>query len=193
MGEDMGAPVIIKSQVIAKSKYFAIEEMQLRFHNGEERVYERLQEVKTQSVIILPMLDSSSIILVKEYAVGVDGYILGLPKGRLECGESHIEGANRELMEEIGYGARILRVLAELTLAPGHLCHKITVVLAENLYENRMSGDEPERLEVIKVSMNELDDLILRGEFTEARSLAALCMLKSEISRKDICDPRVCQ
>lgn len=186
MGEGMSAPEIINSQVVARSKYFAIEEMQLRFHNGEERIYERLQEVKTQSVIILPMLDASTIMLVREYAVGVNSYVLGFPKGRLERGESHMEGANRELMEELGHGARDLRVLTELTLAPGHLCHKITVVLAENLYKNRLLGDEPESLEVVQVSLDSLDELILRGDLTEARSLAALCILKSVLSKEAI-------
>lgn len=179
----MSAPEIIDSRVIARSKYFAIEEMQLRFCNGEERVYERLQETETRSVIVLPMLDSSTVLLVREYAVGVHGYVLGFPKGRIEPGEGCLEGANRELMEEVGYGAGKLKIMTELTLAPGHLCHKITVVLAENLYKNRLIGDEPESLEAVPLSFEQLDDLISKGEFNEARSLAALCILRNELSR----------
>ena len=45
-------------------------------------------------------------LLVREYAAGVHRYELGLVKGRIDAGESPVEAANRELMEEAGYGAR---------------------------------------------------------------------------------------
>ena len=57
--------------------------------------------------------------------------------------------ANRELMEEIGYGARKLRTLSRMTLAPGYFSHVTDVILAEDLYPQRATGDEPEPIDVV--------------------------------------------
>ena len=73
-----------------------------------------------------------------------DTYEVGLPKGRLEEGESILEAAQREMKEEIGYGARELTELTELSLAPGYMTHITHIVLARDLYPEKLEGDEPE-------------------------------------------------
>ena len=87
-------------------------------------------------------------VLIREYGAGVDEYQITLPKGAYEHGEDWRDAANRELKEEAGYGARKLTLLKRMTLSPGYMGHHITVALAEDLYEERLPGDEPEPLEV---------------------------------------------
>ena len=60
------------------------------------------------------------------------------------------QAANRELMEEAGYGARDIRSLRSITLAPGYMSHQTHLVLARDLYPQRLPGDEPEALEVCR-------------------------------------------
>lgn len=50
------------------------------------------------------------------------------------------------------------------------------IVIAQNLYEERLIGDEPEELEVIPWKLNQINALLATGECTEARSIAALFM-----------------
>ncbi len=59
------------------------------------------------------MRDDDTVLLVREYGVGLDHYELGLPKGRMDRDETAEQGANRELKEETGYGARQLKHLAQ--------------------------------------------------------------------------------
>ena len=120
------------------------------------------------------MLDRDTVLLVREYAAGVHRYELGLVKGRIDAGESPIEAANRELMEEAGYGARELSVLRDITLAPVYMSHATHLVLARDLYPQRLPGDEPEELEVVPWKLDDIDQLILREDFSEGRSIAAL-------------------
>jgi ADP-ribose diphosphatase len=124
------------------------------------------------------MLDVDTVLLIREYAAGVHRYELALPKGRVEAGEDMHVAANRELMEEVGYGARQLRTLNRLTLAPGYFSHVTDIILAEDLYPQRLEGDEPEPIEVIPWSLSRLDELLLREDCTEARSIAALYMAR---------------
>ena len=103
-------------------KRFKVERLDLEFSNGEKRTYERLRSQGLGAVIVVAMRDDDTVLLVNEYAAGLHHYELGLVKGRLEHGESVLEGAQRELMEEIGFGARDLVELTALSLAPGYIC-----------------------------------------------------------------------
>ena len=174
-------PKIIKQQTICKSQIFNIQAMDLKFSNGEERRYERLVPKNSGAVLIVPMLDVSTVLLIKEYAAGLDKYELGLPKGLIESGEEILDAANRELMEEVGYGAKKLTYINEVTLAPGYMSHSTHIVLAEDLYEKRLPGDEPEAIEVVPYPMENFTQLLQEPDFTEARSIAALFMAREQL------------
>ena len=98
-------PQILHVKEVARSRMFRIEQVDLRFANGVETQYERLVGATVGAVLIVPMQDADTVLLAREYAVGVDRYELGLPKGRVERGEDILETANRELMEEMGFAA----------------------------------------------------------------------------------------
>ena len=114
------APIILSNKLVASSSLFHIESIELLFSNGEKRIYERLKPTNRNAVMIVPINQNKEIILIKEYAVGTESYELGFPKGLIDLGESPIESANRELKEEIGYGAKKFVLLKETKLAPSY-------------------------------------------------------------------------
>jgi len=171
-------PVIHKREERPEKSMFRVEALDLEFSNGERRIYERLMSCGVGAVIIVAMPGPDTVLLVREYACGVHRYEVGLPKGRLEPGESHVEGANRELQEEVGFAAHDLKVLGELTLAPGYMTHATRVVLARDLYPSKLPGDEPEALEVIEWPIANLAELVRREDCTEGRTIAALYMAR---------------
>ncbi|HEY0333541.1 MAG TPA: ADP compounds hydrolase NudE [Stenotrophomonas sp.] len=150
------------------------QELDLEFSNGERRRYHRQISGGHGAVVVVPMLDDDTVLLVREYAAGVHRYELGLVKGRIDPGEMPLQAADRELKEEAGYGARRLDVLRAMTLAPTYMSHQSWLVVARDLYPERLAGDEPEELEVVPWKLAELDTLMLRDDFSEGRSLAAL-------------------
>lgn len=174
-------PRILHVREVARSRLFRIEQVDLRFSNGVETQFERLQANSPGAVLIVPMQDADTVLLVREYAVGLDRYELGLPKGRIEPGEDVLATANRELMEELGLGAQRLTRLAGLTVAPGYFGHVTQVVLAQDLYPDRREGDEPEPIETVPWRLSELDALLGRDDMTEARSIAALFMVRERM------------
>lgn len=174
-------PTILKRQVPTASRLFHVEELHLRFSNGAERTYERLCTKGSGAVLIVPMLDDDTVILVREYGVGVEDYQLGLPKGHVERGENLLDAANRELKEEVGYGAKQLIFLKEMTQSPSYMQHKTHIVLARELYPETLPGDEPEELETEQFKLSELSELIAREDFTEARSIAALYLTQTHL------------
>lgn len=155
-----------------------VEELDLEFSNGERRVYRRAPATGHGAVIVVPLVDDGTVLLVREYAAGTHRYELGLVKGAIDAGETPEQAANRELQEEAGYAARSLEVLRRISLAPTYMSHETTLVVARDLYPQRLPGDEPEPLDVVPWKLAELDQLILRPDFSEGRSIAALFVVR---------------
>ena len=175
-------PRILATHAADSTPFLRVERVDLEFANGERRTFERLMPSGLGAVIIVPMLDADTVLLVREYAVGVERYELGLPKGRLDRDETVEQGANRELKEEVGYGARRLRILTTLSLSPAYMTHMTHVVLAEGLYPERLPGDEPEELEVVPWKLSELHALLAREDVSEGRSIAALFIAREHLA-----------
>ena len=171
-------PSIFKRATVARSRLFRADEIHLRFSNGEERTYEKLCSGGPGAVLIVPLLDENTVLLVREYAAGIEDYHLALPKGAIDAGEQLLEAANRELKEEVGYGARKLQFLKKINLSPAYMEHGINVVLAWDLYAERLEGDEPEPIEVVPFPLADLLSLVMRPDVCEGRSIAALFLAR---------------
>ena len=178
----MPVPEIKDIRTIATSRFFRIEELDLEFANGEQRTYERLPGSGSAAVMVVPITDRGEMLLIREYAAGFHEIQLTLVKGAAEAGESLEEAANREMKEEVGFGARELYFIRKLNLAPGHMGFTINVFLAQGLYPDALPGDEPEPPEVVRWPLARLDELISRDDFREARAIAALCLIRQHLN-----------
>ncbi|MBU2967131.1 ADP compounds hydrolase NudE [Amphritea sp. 2_MG-2023] len=174
-------PDILKVTTTAKSRLFHVEEIDLRFSNGVERTYERLASRGLGAVMIAAIDEQQNVLLIQEYAVGLEDYLLTLPKGLIDPGEDALQAANRELKEEAGFGAERLEIIKEMTSAPNYMGHKITVVLAQGLYPCRLPGDEPEEMPVTHWPLSQLEELFSRDDFSEGRAIAALYMVRDQL------------
>lgn len=171
-------PQVTCSKIIADTNVFSVERIGLRFANGTAVDYERLHSNIHGIVMIIPLLDGEALLLVREYAAGVERYELGFPKGLMEEGESVKSAANREIKEEIGHGSQRLTVLKSVSVIPGYANLGTHIVLAEDLYPAQLPGDEPDPLEAVTWWVDELASLIAREDFTEARNIAAVYLLE---------------
>ncbi|MEE8387937.1 MAG: ADP compounds hydrolase NudE [Acidiferrobacterales bacterium] len=178
-------PIITSTRTLAETRLFRVEELNLRFSSGVEVTYERVLGSPYGAVMVVPLLDDNTVLLIREYAAGTERYELTLPKGRIEKDENPIDAANREIMEEVGYGARRLTRLKSLTEAPGYLRHETHLVVAEDLYAQKHEGDEPEEIEVVPWRLDDLDNLWSHTECTEARTIAALFLVRYDYHRKE--------
>jgi len=178
----VGVPEIKAIRTVARTRFFRIEELDLRFGNGVERTYERLPGVGTAAVMVVPVNEQGEILLIREYCAGFHELQLTLVKGAAEPGESLEEAANRELKEEIGMGARSIRFVKRLNIAPGHMGFTINVLLATGLFPESLPADEPEPPEVVPWPLEKLDELLCGPDFREARAIAALYLARPLIA-----------
>lgn len=181
----MGVPDIKAVRTIARSRFFRIEELDLEFANGVQRTYERLPGSGRAAVMVVALNAADELVLIREYAAGFHELQLTLVKGAVDDGESLEEAANRELKEEAGFGARRIEFIKKLNLAPGHMGFTINLLLARDLYPERLPGDEPEPPEVVTWPLAELDELIGGDEFREARAIAGLFLVRHHLQNED--------
>jgi len=136
------------------------------------------------------MLDEDRFTLIREYAPGVHGFVLSLPMGGVAESESLEDAARRELVEEVGYTAEHVTYLQTLSLVPTHLQHTICVCVATGLTPAEGEGDEFEPIVSHSYSMARLFELTTGGEFSEARSIAAVYLARDWLRGETLPDQR---
>lgn len=179
-------PKILSRETVTRSRLFQVEGVRLQFSNGEERDYEYLKGSEGMAVAVVALPDTEHALLVREYSAGRHSYELALPRGRIEPEEGVLEGANRELQEETGFAARELKIVKQMTLSPSYMSHSTSIVLARDLYSSPLPGDEPEPLELVYCSLADLESIALQDDFSEARSLAALFLVRGLLERGEL-------
>ena len=86
--------------------------------------------------------------------------MLEIPAGKLESGEDRIEAAKRELEEETGYIADHLQLIYEMYGSPGFSNEKLSIYFAKDLKKGHMNLDDDEFIELDRVHINEISNLL---------------------------------
>ena len=126
------------------------------------------------AVAIVPKLDASTYLLVRQYRQAVGESLLEIPAGTLEAGEAIEECAARELEEETGFRTGRLKRMFSQYLAPGYSSEVLHAFLAEDLEETKINPDEDEVIEIVRVPIRDVEAMILDGRIKDSKSIAAL-------------------
>lgn len=116
-------------EIVVRFRLFIVESVDLEFSNGVRRVYERMRLINREVVMIVSIVDDY-LILIREYVVGIEFYELGFSKGLIDSGESVYEVVNRELKEEVGFGANDLIFLKKFSMVSFYFFSKMNIVVA---------------------------------------------------------------
>ena len=176
-------PKILERRRNKVSRFFTVDELDLEISNNTRRTYDRLSG--GNGAILAVPFDGNDFYLTSEYACGFERYELGFVKGQIDAGEDGVTACNRELEEEIGFGAKnIVLLRREMTVAPGMLQLRMFTYLCTDLYPKILVGDEPEPIAIVKVSPAEARDLIfdVDSPLTESRAIACLTLAMRKLN-----------
>lgn len=176
-------PLVLSEKIVAQSRIFTVQSQALEFSNGTQVLYERLLGSEQGAVLIIPMLDDDTLLLIREFCIGVGRYELGFPKGKVDPGETWEAASIRESQEEVGYKPAQVRLLDSVSMAAGYMTHHTHIVLATGLTPEPCEGDEPEPLEVVPWKLDDWPALLQHPDFSEGRAYAALLLLLKETER----------
>ncbi|MGI9035881.1 MAG: NUDIX hydrolase [Pyrinomonadaceae bacterium] len=166
-------PEIISTEEIYKGRIFNVARETIL---EDSIIYQREIVSHNGSAVIVPVFADNRVALVRQYRHAAGKYLLELPAGSLENCENLETGARRELEEEIGAAAEKIEKLTEFYVSPGFLSEKMFVFLATGLKEVGQKLEADELLSIEKISFPEAFEMIRRGDFEDAKTIAGLIL-----------------
>jgi ADP-ribose pyrophosphatase len=126
------------------------------------------------AVALVPMVDNERVCLIKNERYAVGKTLLEVPAGTIDVGETPAQTAARELTEETGYRAGVIRPIREWYVSPGVLTERMHLFLCEDLHPGPTGHQPDERLETIIVRWHEALAMIDDGQIEDAKTILAL-------------------
>ncbi len=135
-------------------------------------------------VVVLPLDEEGKIVLVRQYRYPFGRTVLELPAGKNEPGEDPLFGAARELSEEIGATGTLIE-LGTLLSSPGFCNETLHLYLGKYLHFGQPHPDPNEFLEIVHLSFEEAEDMILSGELCDSKTVAGILKAKLWLEKRE--------
>lgn len=127
------------------------------------------------AVAVLPLTDKGEVICVRQYRYPFAEVLLEIPAGKLDSpDEDIIEAARRELREETGAVGGELIPLGTLYPSVAIFDEKIHMFAAVGFDMGETDRDEDEFMEVEKIPLSTLVEMVMSGEIRDAKTQTAV-------------------
>jgi len=124
--------------------------------------------------VVIPYLGNDIITMIHQYRYPVNRIMLELPAGKIDPGEAPKETIRRELAEETGYHAKIIRPVCQIHTCVGYSDELLYLYWADQLISSPQRPDADETIEVDTISISEAMKLVYCGKITDAKTLIGL-------------------
>jgi ADP-ribose pyrophosphatase len=169
-----------KFKQVFKGKIFTISQAKAIMPSGKVHIYEM---AKRMPVAMVFALDKGKIIITKEYRFNEKRFMWWIPGGFFDEKEKPEDAARRELLEETGYYAKKLKLLAH-TKGSTIEDFPYYYFLATDLEKRKKHLDDSEEIRVYHKTLDEIFEMVLKGEFTHERHVFAIMRLYGYLKKK---------
>jgi ADP-ribose pyrophosphatase len=166
---------IVKSETIFRGRVVQLKVDQVIEPGGVRTTREVV--CHPGSVVVVPHLPDGRLIMVRQYRHAVQESLWELVAGGMERGETPRQSARRELREEAGYHARVLKPLLEFYPSPGILSEKMHLVEAWDLTPSAGRPDDDERIETGIFTVNKVLEMVRSHEIRDGKTLVGILFL----------------
>lgn len=166
---------VLKSRVTYRAPVFYVTSEIVREPSG---VTARRDIVRHPGSVVILAVEGSGknarVLLAKQFRHAANREMLELPAGRIDPGETALQGAKRELMEETGYRARKWSKAMFFYVSPGFLDETMTIFLAEGLEAGEANPEEDEVIRPQLVPLARAVEMVMRGTIQDAKTIAGI-------------------
>jgi ADP-ribose pyrophosphatase len=149
----------------------------VRFPDGSTGELEMIRHSGASAVLPFasdPAGEDPQLILIRQYRYAAERTIYEIPAGRLDPGETPLECATRELLEETGCTAERVEPLTTIYTTPGFTDERIHLFMATGLTRGESKLESDEFIEVVALPLSEVLQMIERGEIVDGKTLIAI-------------------
>lgn len=166
----------LRTKTIYEGKIINVYVKDVLLPNGKESKREVVEH--PGAVAVIAKTDDNKYLFVKQFRKPLERTIVEIPAGKLEKNEDPKETAKRELYEETGYMCETLEYIVSFYTSPGFANEIIHLYEASNLTEGKQHTEEDEFVDVLKLTLDEAQQLIQTQEIFDAKTLYAIQYLQ---------------
>ncbi|MFZ0632097.1 MAG: NUDIX hydrolase [Acidobacteriaceae bacterium] len=186
---DAGGPAkVLSSKIAYEGPLFRVQTDVIREPNGKEVTRDVIRHGGSAVILAIDRSKSKKdplVLLERQFRHAAQQYLYELPAGKMDPGESHLEAAKRELLEETGYQARKWTKLVKYYASPGFLGEWHEVFLAEDLVPGLAQPEEDETIELQFVPLSRLLRLVEKGQIQDGKTMiSVMYYVRSQGRRK---------
>ena len=170
-------------RTVYENDWIEVSHRDITAPTGHEGIY-GLVHFKHVAVGVIPIDDEDHTWLVGQHRYTLDAWSWEIPEGGGRLGDDPVAVARRELAEETGLRAERVELLLELHTSNSVTDERALIYVARGLTMGEAEPDDTEQLSVRRVSVDEAIDEAVRGEITDAMSVAALLALHAHRGRR---------
>jgi ADP-ribose pyrophosphatase len=163
-------------ETVFAGKTFTVRVERFRYPDGEVVEREIVRRVDAAAIVTY---DDAHFWLVRHPREAILQYVLELPAGKLDEGESPLECAQRELAEEIGREAEHWEEIETYYPSSGYTDEAVHLFAATGLRQTDVPPDAGERIEVVPWMLSDIDAAI--AATNDAKTLIGLQWLRAEL------------
>ena len=124
--------------------------------------------------VLAAITDEGKMVMIRQYRRPADKVMFEVPAGKIDPGEDPMVTAGRELKEETGYTAKDIRYLTRFYTSVGYSEEVLYLYLCRDLEPGETDFDENEALDIEEWDIQELHEMVMRGEIDDAKTLIAI-------------------
>jgi ADP-ribose pyrophosphatase len=170
---------LISSKLSYKGKVFSVFTDKVLEPSGDTNIRDVIRH--NGSVVVLAVDESKNpkdpdIIFERQYRHAAGQFLIELPAGRVEPGESTLAAAKREMIEETGYRAKRWTLLTKYFASPGFLGEWMQIYLARDIREGISRPEADENIEVFRLPLSEALALVTANKIHDGKTLIGLML-----------------
>ena len=168
----------LSTREVYDNKWIRVREDQVINPSGGRGIY-GVVEFKNRAVGVVPVDDEGFTWLVGQYRYTHQRYEWEIPEGGCPEGESLLDCAKRELLEETGLVAESYEMIAsDIQLSNSTTNELAYLFVARGIRFDKASPEETEELEVRRVPLTEAIHMARCGEIRDGMSVIALLLME---------------
>jgi len=173
----------IEEKTISSEKIFEGKILNLRKDIVTSRQGQSTREIveHKDGVVIVGITKDGMVPMVHQYRKPAEQVVLEVPAGLIDDGEAPETAALRELKEETGYTAGLIKKLGAGYSSVGYATEVLHMYLAEDLSPGEQELDPGESIDIEMIDMNKLYKMAINGDIIDMKSITAIMLAKEAL------------